>query len=255
MNKLFLSFLFLPFVPAFGKEPADSTPPVREMSADRPDTTESPFTVPAGYWQVEMEAISITRDQGRTSEDWGSINLKYGLSDSVDLQWVTPAWHHEHGVDGWTDMELRLKWNLTGQDGKEGLAMGLLPYLKLPTASRGLGNGNVEGGLIFPLSTSLGKGCDLSWMAEAAVIRNDDDDGWTGALTLSASLGFDLTGKLSAFTETVVTLPLEGDAEVYFNTGLILSLEDNWTIDTGVNLGLNGAADDVRFFAGTSFRF
>lgn len=228
---------------------------LREMSTDRPDTTESAFTVPRGLWQFEMETVSVSRDGGRQTEDWGSVNIKYGLTDSVDFQWVTPAWHTEAGGDGWTDTVLRLKWNLTGQSDGAAVAVALMPYIKLPVAGLGPGNQDIEGGLIIPMALTRGPGCDIAWMVQADIIRNDDDDGWTGALTLSGTAGFELTSRLSAFTEAVLTTPFEGDAEVYLNGGLIFALNDDWCLDAGVNIGLDRAAEDFRFFTGTSFRF
>src|SRR6266436_4230281 len=35
---------------------------LREMVADRPDKTESPYTVDAGHFQVETDLVSYTRD-------------------------------------------------------------------------------------------------------------------------------------------------------------------------------------------------
>src|SRR4051794_28712490 len=53
-------------------------PPLREMSTDRPDTTESPITVDAGHFQVEVDAVSMTRDQGVTDTAVAAMNLKLG---------------------------------------------------------------------------------------------------------------------------------------------------------------------------------
>jgi hypothetical protein len=92
-------------------------------------------------------------------------------------------------------------------------------------------------------------------MFQADVIRDEADDGYTGALTFTATRGFDLTMRLSAFTETVVTAPFEGDAEAYLNGGFVFEMNDNWYLDAGINIGLNRAAEDTRIFAGTSFRF
>lgn len=247
--------LFIGFaMDAAANEPA--APARREMSTDRPDTTESAFTVPRGMWQFEMETVSVSRDGGWQAEDWGSVNIKYGLTDSVDFQWVTPAWHTEDGLDGWTDSELRLKWNLTGQNDDAAVAVALMPWIKLPVASRGSGNNDIEGGLLIPFALTKGPSCcELAWMVQADIIRNDDDNGWTGALTLTGTAGFALTGRLSAFTEAVVTMPVEGDAEVYLNGGFVFALNDHWFLDAGVNFGLNRAAEDARFFTGTSFRF
>jgi len=245
----YLPFLLLAF-PALAKEPPAA--PLREMSTDRPDTTESAFTVPRGMWQFEMETVSISRDAGVQSEDWGSINIKYGLTDSMDLQLVTPAWHTEPHLNGWSDTEIRLKCSLCGQDDAAPVAVALMPYIKLPTASHGLGNNHVEGGLIAPIAF---KDTPFACMVQADIIRDEEDDGYTGAFTFTATAGTELAARLSGFIEGVATLPLEGDAETYLNGGLVYEVNANWFLDAGFNIGLNGAAGDVRFFTGTSFRF
>ncbi len=240
---------------AIAKEPAALPPsgePVREMSTDRPDITESAFTVPRGMWQFEWETVSVSRDAGVQSEDWGSVNIKYGITDSADIQFVTPAWHSGPDLDGWTDMEIRLKCSLRGQDDDAAVAVALMPFVKLPTASSGLGNNDVEAGLIVPLAF---KDTPFACMVQADLIRNEADDGYTGSFTFSATYGFDLTSRLSAFSEAVATLPLDGPAETYLNGGLVYEMNRNWFLDAGVNFGLNGDAEDVRFFTGTSFRF
>src|SRR5688500_4882093 len=63
----------------------DPTPPemMRELSTDRPDVTESPYTVDAGHFQVELSLIEYTRDedQGAELDEWVVMpsNLKVGL--------------------------------------------------------------------------------------------------------------------------------------------------------------------------------
>ena len=226
-----------------------------KMATDRPDTTESPFTTKWQHWQFEFETVSVSRDAGAQSEDWGSVNIKYGLSRHTDIQLVTPAWHSGDGVDGWSDTELRFKWNLTGRedDGHpRPVALALMPYLKLPTARGGVGNGDIEGGLIVPIAFTK---TPFACMVQADIIRNEADTGYTGAFTFTATYGFELSDRLSAFVENVVTLPLEGSAESYFNGGLVYEVNRRWFLDAGVNIGLNDDATDLRFFTGTSFRF
>src|SRR5690349_13678522 len=53
---------------------------MREMSTDRPDTTESPISVDAGHVQIEMDAVSVARDQGVTDLALATLNLKLGLT-------------------------------------------------------------------------------------------------------------------------------------------------------------------------------
>ena len=65
---------------------------LRELSADRPDATESPNTVEAGRFQIESSLWSYERDTvpGVRMETWvfGESNLKVGLTEDMDLQWV-----------------------------------------------------------------------------------------------------------------------------------------------------------------------
>jgi hypothetical protein len=49
--------LFLAAVPGL------AAPALRELTTDRPDATESPFTIDAGRLQLELEAVSYTRDR------------------------------------------------------------------------------------------------------------------------------------------------------------------------------------------------
>ena len=68
---------------------------MRDMSTDCPDQTESPCTVDAGHFQVEMEAVSAVFDHDKSrggdmrTTGWGaSLNGKAGLLNTVDIQFV-----------------------------------------------------------------------------------------------------------------------------------------------------------------------
>ena len=62
---------------------------MREMSTDRPDQTESPFTVDAGHLQIEMDLINWTHDHSggavTDSMAFAPVNFKIGLTDNVQL--------------------------------------------------------------------------------------------------------------------------------------------------------------------------
>ena len=137
-------------------------PPVRALSADRPDSTESPLTVPRGMWQIESSFFSLTKDDtgGTDFESWvlGETNVKFGTTSQSDLQLVLQPYVHErertamglaeaHGIG---DVEVRFKWNLWGNDGGGATAGGLLPYVKIPTGTD-VSNHEWEGGLIVPV--------------------------------------------------------------------------------------------------------
>jgi hypothetical protein len=44
---------------------------MREMSTDRPDLTESAYTVDAGHFQVEMDVVRYTYDRRRDTRSRG----------------------------------------------------------------------------------------------------------------------------------------------------------------------------------------
>ena len=60
-------------------------------------------------------------------------------------------------TDGFGDITTRLKVNLWGNDGGR-TALAIMPFLKVPTASDGLGNDVVEGGIIVPFAFELPAG-------------------------------------------------------------------------------------------------
>jgi len=133
---------------------------MRELAPDRPDATETPHTVDAGHFQLEMDFANFTynRGDGETTHAWNvaPVNLKAGLLNNVDLQFVLDSYLHVHtenrttgttALSGFGDFTTRLKINLWGND--EGrTAFGLLPYVKFPTSTDHLGNDAVEGGVI-----------------------------------------------------------------------------------------------------------
>ena len=82
---------------------------MREMSTDRPDQTESPYTVDAGHIQIEMDFVSWTRDNGNDDFAFANTNFKIGLLNNVDLQIVLNGFNTlDGGGDGWGDLETRL---------------------------------------------------------------------------------------------------------------------------------------------------
>src|SRR5258705_11409916 len=58
-------------------------PLMRELNTDRPDTTESPYTVDAGHFQIELSFVDFTHDRsGGVSTDTivaAPFNAKVGL--------------------------------------------------------------------------------------------------------------------------------------------------------------------------------
>ena len=240
---------------------------MREMSTDRPDTTESPYSVDAGHFQVEMSVFDYSRDRadGLRVDTWtlGAVNLKAGLTERVDFQVVVDAYTEErtrvgevdHTLSGFSDVILRLKTNLWGNEGNR-TALAIMPYLKIPTDSH-LSNGRCEGGVILPFATSLTERVGLGLMLEADFVHDETNGGYDVEWLHSAVVGFDLTKDLGCFVEYVgVASPEAGfDYQASFHVGFTFAVSNNLVLDTGIRIGLNEAAEDVGVFAGLSIRF
>jgi hypothetical protein len=279
---------FLPLLPlsAAGSETREEGPPLdktrytawnptpdsllREMSADRPDKTETAYTVDAGHIQVEMDLANLTID--RNNPDGGKsgslevapINFKLGLLNNVDVQLVLPAWREERVFDpppgehewtrGFTDLIPRVKWNLWGNDG--GItALAMMPFVKIPTATGGIGNREWEGGLKIPFAVDV-LGWDVSAMTEFDATADDDGSGHHAEFINSISVSHPVAGGLAAAAEffSMVSTERDADWEGSFDMWLTYEINKNLRLDGGVYIGVTPAADDWHPFIGLTFR-
>lgn len=201
---------------------------MREMSTDRPDTTESAYTVDAGHFQMEMSLVDFTYD--RRNEDSRTLRavavapmiLKIGLFNNTDLQLGIDPYSREKSTDraagtsetieGFGDTLFRLKMNLWGNDGGP-TALAIMPFIKLPTAGDDVGNGHVEGGITAPVAIALPNDFSLGAMAELDLIRNADNDGYTADFVHTVTLGRGLIGDLDGYIEYAGLLSLGGDED------------------------------------------
>ena len=253
---------------AFNRTPESQ---LRELNTDRPDLTESPYTVNTGWWQLEMDIFSYTRDHDTaggadvkaSALSLANINLKVGLTSTIDLQTVFSPYTRvkvndrisgaRTSVSGFGDITSRLKINFWGNDGGES-AFGLMPFVKWPTNQHGLGNKSVEGGLIVPYARALPGGWDLGAMTELDLVRNGADTGYTTEWVNSVTVGHDIAGKLGGYVE-LATIRKSGPDVVSFDCGLTYGIGKHVQFDLGANVGLTRAADDLNVFTGLSVRF
>jgi hypothetical protein len=236
----------------------------RPLSTDRPDTTESPYTVEPGRFQVELSFVEWERqDDPDRTDSWSlaPVNLKVGIHPRVDVQLVLQPWLMEDPEaaepdDGFGDTTVRVKINLWGNE-RGPTALALMPFISAPTGSDGVSSDHWEGGLIVPFGAELPGGFSLGLMGELDVVHDEPDDGEAYVLVHTATLGHDLVGDLAGFVEYAgaETFSGEGDYEAVLNTGLTYALGPDVQLDGGVGVGLNDAAPDLRVFAGMSFRF
>ncbi|HWA26133.1 MAG TPA: transporter [Lacunisphaera sp.] len=246
---------------------------LRELSTDRPDQTESPQTVDAGHWQIETDLVNYTRDHNRTgggdlvTRDLtvGAIDLKYGLTDRMDVQVVVDPYVNSRVTDrmaglttrasGFGEVTTRLKFNFWGNDGGS-TACAIMPFVKWPLSASGVRNGETEGGVMLILGYELPAGWGSAMMTEVEWV--DDGAGgrdveWVNSITFA----HDLTARLGGYVELfTVTGKAPGCKwQVQFDVGLTYAVSPDIQLDAGCNFALTRAAPDFQPFVGFSRRF
>ncbi|MBT4503579.1 MAG: transporter [Gemmatimonadetes bacterium] len=237
---------------------------LRDLAADRPDNTETPITVDPGHIQFETSVIAFSRDEvgnavGK-STTWMETNLKFGLVESADLQIVFAPYISEEteigdavvgDQSGFGDVEVRLKWNMLGNDGGKN-AFALFPFVKIPTGSD-LSNEEWEGGLILPFARDLREGLGLGLQAEFDFVYDDAKDEHRLDFLHTAVIGLDLTEQVGIFGEYLGIA--SSDYQAYASAGATYAVNENLQLDFGTLVGLNDAAEDFSIYPGFTLRF
>jgi hypothetical protein len=242
----------------------------REFVTDRPGNTDSPQTVPPGWFQAEIDIASYAEDstaalRTRTWE-FGTTNfgLKAGLTHDLDVHliWIPytrietldRATGLTTTADGVGNLKLRAKRNLWGNDGGK-TALALIPAIVLPVASTDVGR-SAGAGLSAPYGHDLGGG--WAFNAEVTAEYVDDRtaaniDEWVINGTFKA--GRDLSEAWSAWAEVYWQLATKTDAYATLDAGVVHAVAENVAIDLTVYIGLNDAATDFKVTFGVGFRF
>ena len=239
---------------------------LRPLCPDRPGKGTSPCTVDAGHAQVEagLADAAFQHRAGVTTDTFsaGAATFKYGVSDTVDLEagftfYQSLRTHDaisDTTLDGVGDLTLRTKWNWLGDAGPWTAV--IEPFVKLGTATRGLGNGALEGGLVLPLSYDLGDGWSLASTPELDILLNDAGHGRHAALVDVVGIGKAL-GPVTLGGEVWTAQGFDPDgasSQYSFDLDAAWLLNASWQLDGGVNLGLNRNAPGAELYAGISTR-
>jgi hypothetical protein len=248
---------------------------LRPMATERPSKTDSPYSLDAGRFQIESNLYGYIENDdcinGNCSESrqhfvGGSTNLRIGLTDRMDIQFISDV-YRDQTIDDQTggtriqrqgvgDTLVRLKINAFGNQPSDQYSLGILPYIKLPTNQDNLGNDEVEGGIGLPFNINFAGGWNLGGMTQLNFVT-DGNSGYDPAYANSLIVGKALTDKLSAYSE-IFTYKADQPGAEWLNTldfGTVYAITDNFRIDANVHFGVSDAADDVNFFVGTAYRF
>jgi hypothetical protein len=224
---------------------------------------------------VELELLRHVHDREdhggteHTTEEWsvGPILIKRGLLPNLDLEVALEPYRdvrettREAGVtretrrQGFGDVAFRAKLNLWGNDDSP-TALGLLPFLVLPTSQDGLGAATAGGGILLPFYLELPHAFELGAQTGAMGSGDGEADEARAGLVNSVTLGRSFGRRLSAYVEfwSLVDPATPAEWQGTFDFGLNVWLGDNLKFDAGLNLGVTEAAPDFNPFVGVSWR-
>ena len=240
---------------------------MRPMVPDRPGITESPYSVDAGHFQYETDALRLlTRREGTAyGHDW-YINhalAKIGLTDRTDLQVGLDSYTDTRNYDdadpsqttvakGLGDLNLRLKHTLVGDDDSR-WALGFIGYVTLPTGGP-RGDGAVEYGAVLPVVYQLNKPWSIGGQVATQVYWDRETHSHYLQLTPTFTTDYQFTKLVQVFAELVGYRDVRQSSwRGSINTGVQLDVSENVQLDFGTHLPITNSVDR-EYFIGMSFR-
>ncbi len=232
------------------------------IETDRPDQTESAFTVPQKWVQLEMGFLQQSdRNTVTMPKDFHfhhpALLAKYGLAANTELrlitEWATAkektstGWHRYTGISslqlggkihffdekGWRPKTSLIahydfgRWRTLYRDNKDGFNFRF-------TMQHSLGN-------IVSLSYNLG----MRW----------DRFGYPPASIYTLAPGFNIGNRWYAYAEVFGFVWQNETPENSFDAGVAYNINEHFKVDISAGLGINKKAPDNYFAIGASFRF
>jgi hypothetical protein len=229
----------------------------------RAQITETPVTVQPGHFLLEMDAVSVAVDHepGAKYTAFGTATtfLTTGLTSRLDLQLGARLFinqKYESGSfterrTGVGDLYVRTKWRVYDSPDSYS-AVALLPYVKIPTNSNGLGHKAVEGGLIVPVGAELIGGFNFAAMGQLDFQRNAQDTGYDSHWFASAEVTRNILNLIAIYGEATAGKATGGRPwEGTMGAGVTVHVSALAWWDFAIYRGISNGASDwnhvVRF--------
>jgi hypothetical protein len=134
----------------------------------------------------------------------------------------------------------------------------LIPFVKLPTAKKGLGNRKVEGGVALPISFAAGGSVTAVLGPEVDLLADADGRGHHAAIVNLINLSGTIAPRLTLAGELWSNVNFDPADTLYqasADAALAYLVNDRLQLDGGVNVGLTRDTPDLEIYAGASIRF
>ena len=223
-----------------------------DIDTDRPDTTNSSETVPAGSFQLE-NGINLADWSDGTRVDGTNSRMRLGLVACGEVLVDLPSYSFSPksgGVQGFTGLAPAAKWELQGLP--EGLQVSVVAGAGLPTGPAGNGGDKTRPYLQIPWSQEIGGDFSLhgmltqTWIPGAASDRLFEE-----TLSLERELG----ESADMFVEYVGDYPRGAEASQVLNFGGAWRFTRLQQIDFHAGFGFNRSSPKSYLGLGYSLRF
>lgn len=232
------------------------------LITDRPDATESPYTVGTGNFQIETGALFTDSGDDAFNTESTVFNtglLRYGLNETIELRL---GWDYLNertnnngtelsDINGFTPLLLGAKFELVNEKGWIP-QIGLLTHLRLPfSAAEEFRPENTGMEMIFSFDHTLS---DKDGIAYNLGARIADDRSLEYIYTIA--YGYSFTEKWGAYAELYGAFPEDTQAYHLWDAGITYLVNNNLQLDATIGTGFNGTAanQNLLISAGFSYR-
>ncbi|UWX61254.1 transporter [Chryseobacterium oranimense] len=238
---------------------------MREMETDRPDVTESPYTVDAGHVQFETDLVRLIHEKSDMQKIStlliNQANLKIGITSNTAIQvgFQTYGRQKEKELDsnseavnkGIGDITLRIKQNLIGNN-HGAFALAVLPYVKFPTSE--YEESRYEYGLIVPMSYKLPGEWKLGLQVEVDKLKDTDQPSMHTEFLQTLTISHPLSKGIDWIAETYYTYDFKAhELSNFINAAIQMEVVKDLKLDIGINYGIQQTAAK-HYFVGLSYR-
>ena len=224
---------------------------ITPIQTDRPDQTETPFTVPKNHFQMENGFSFERTDNSTKSFTNPSILFKYGISDYFEVGLITEftTISSDKTITGLNPVTLRIKEKISDEKG-------ILPttsfigYLTIPHfATDNFKATYYAPAFKFTMQHTLSEKFSLGYNLGAE---------WDGEspypiFIYTITTDYSITNKFSIFSEIYGFAPEKSKADHRIDCGLSYLIRPNVSLDFSGGIGLTDNAP--KYFLSTGFSF
>ncbi len=238
------------------------TAQIDKIDTDRPDQTESPFTIPKKWMQFEMGFLKQSdKYNSLSARDFSfqhpTLLSKYGVSKCAELRLITEyasakyktiAGYSKPG--GISSVQLGGKINFFGEKGFRP-KISLIAHYDFGSL-RTFYYDSIDGANFrFSMQNTLSKTIALGYN----IGIQWDRFGSTPAFIYTFAPGFNITEKWYTYIEAFGFIYKDDTPEHSIDGGVAYYVNDNFKLDISGGFGINKKAPDNYFAIGASFRF